>query len=89
MSDLVRTQVLLTSEQQKALARLARERHKSKGALVREAVDQLLERECKKTEREKAWDDLLALSGFINSGVDDLGLNHDKYFAEAVMNPGE
>jgi Arc/MetJ-type ribon-helix-helix transcriptional regulator len=77
----VRTQIQLTEEQAEALRRLAHERRLSMAALIREAVDRLLDGD---DDRER-WRRALSVVGKYRDkeGATDLGVNHDKYLAEA------
>lgn len=78
----MRTIVQLTEDQAVALKRLARQRSTSVAAIVREAVDEVLERDADGPgERVKR---ARALAGSMNSGLGDLAENHDAYLADAL-----
>jgi hypothetical protein len=81
MAKMVRTQISLTSEQAEGLNRLARERGVSMAAVVRHAVDAVLEQE----SRAERWQRALAMIGKYRSkdGATDVAENHDEYLAEA------
>jgi Arc/MetJ-type ribon-helix-helix transcriptional regulator len=78
----VRTQVQLTEKQAEVLRRLAHERRISMAALVREAVDRMIERD---DDREERWRRALSVVGKYRDkeGATDVAVNHDKYLAEA------
>jgi len=79
---MVRTQILLTESQARALRRLSAEQGRSIAALVRDGVDVLLRRRGGGHEdrRRRA----LAAAGRFRSGVRDLGTAHDEHLAEAA-----
>lgn len=81
MARMVRTQISLTAEQADGLNKLARERGVSMAALVRDAVDGVLESE----QRDERWQRALAMVGKYRSKdrATDVAENHDKYLAEA------
>jgi hypothetical protein len=83
---MVRTQVQLTEAQVKRLKKLAQEQSESIAALIRQGVELVL-------AAKTAEDDMLEkrrraklVSGLFNSGLPDLGVNHDYYLAEAISN---
>jgi Arc/MetJ-type ribon-helix-helix transcriptional regulator len=76
----VRTIVQLPEQQAAALERAARQRGISRAAVVREALDQLLNPE--KADEEQALRRALAAAGSIASGLPDLGERHDHYLTE-------
>jgi hypothetical protein len=75
---MVRTQIQLTAEQIEALRRLGAERHQSMAELIRESVDQMLER----SDRAARAQRFLKAAGKFSSGLNDVSVNHDKYLAE-------
>jgi Arc/MetJ-type ribon-helix-helix transcriptional regulator len=75
---MVRTIIQLPEDQAAALARVSRRRGVSKAAVVREALDLLLERERVDGALERA----LRAAGAGASGVPDLAEHHDEYLAE-------
>ena len=78
---MVRTQIQLTEEQSQTLKAIAQERGVSMAELIREGVEKLLDSpEAADLEERKRR--ALAIVG-IAKDVPDLGLNHDKYLAEA------
>lgn len=81
---MVRTQIQLTEEQAASLKRIASEANKSVAALIRECVDSYVRASAAMDEAERDRR-ALALVGLFNSGLGDLGEEHDKYFVEAVM----
>jgi predicted transcriptional regulator len=80
---MVRTIVQLTDIQATRLKRLARERDASVASLVREAVEDLLEREAGPRRAERARE----LAGAFRSGLGDLAENHDVYLDPTVPGP--
>ncbi len=52
---MVRTQIYLTEEEREALRRLAEAHGTSQSALIREAVDRLIEEQHAEQEQEKKW----------------------------------
>jgi len=81
MARMTRTQISLTEEQAAGLGKLARERGVSMAAVVRDAVDAVLERE----QRDERWQRALAMIGKYRSkdGATDVAENHDRYLADA------
>jgi Arc/MetJ-type ribon-helix-helix transcriptional regulator len=78
----IRTQIQLTEHQAETLRRLAHERRVSMAALVREAVDRMIDTD---DDREERWRRALSVVGKYRDkeGATDLGVNHDKYLADA------
>ncbi|MGI8511362.1 MAG: ribbon-helix-helix protein, CopG family [Solirubrobacteraceae bacterium] len=74
---MVRTIIQLPEDQAAALEQAARQRGVSKAAVVREALDVLLNREGRDTAVERA----LGAAGSGASGVRDLAERHDDYLA--------
>jgi hypothetical protein len=81
---MVRTQIQITSEQARALKRLASREGKSVAELIRMSVDAMLQ-----TSGIKDYDELrrkaIAAAGKLN-GPEDLAAQHDEFLAEA-FNP--
>ena len=80
---MVRTQILLTESQARALRRLSAEQGRSIAALVRDGVDALLRRRGAGGHEDRKRR-ALAAAGRFRSGVRDLGTAHDEHLAEAV-----
>ncbi len=77
---MTRVQVLLTEDQDRQLELLARRLRTSKGALVREGVETVLQR-----RRTGIQDSLLALIGQAGRmGRKDLSRTHDAFLAKAA-----
>jgi Arc/MetJ-type ribon-helix-helix transcriptional regulator len=79
---MVRTQVQLTEHQSQMLKAIAASRGLSVADLVRQAVDTLLANQpmiSMEERRRRA----IAAAGKFNSGLPDVGTNHDHYLAEA------
>jgi Ribbon-helix-helix protein, copG family len=79
MLNVVRTQIQLTERQAARLKRIAAERGISMAAVIREAVDAVVEREGAPDPRARA----LSVVGTFGSGVRDLAREHDRYLDEA------
>lgn len=77
---MVRTQIQLTEEQAHRLKRLAAERGVSQATIVREALDQILDRD----DRAARWDRAMEAveRGGFRSGLADVSVEHDAYLAE-------
>jgi predicted DNA-binding protein len=77
---MIRTQIQLTEEQARRLKRLAAERGVSIATVVRESVDQTLERASHEDRRARA---IRALrDADFRSGHADVAERHDDYLAE-------
>jgi predicted DNA-binding protein len=77
---MIRTQIQLTEEQARRLKHLAAERGVSIATIIRESVDQTLERETREDRRTRA---IRALRGSaFRSGQPDVAERHDDYLAE-------
>jgi hypothetical protein len=78
---MVRTQVQLTEREAAALRQLAAADSKSMAALIREAVDLLLQsrRSMSNAERRER---AIKVAGKFRSGRGDLAARHDDYLAE-------
>ena len=77
---MVRTQIQLTEAQAAALRRMAAERGVSMAALIRDAVEQVIE--AQETQRG-SWARALAVVGKYSSGLTDVAEEHDRYLEEA------
>ncbi len=85
---MVRTQIQLTEEQSKSLRRLAEIDNVSLAEVIRRSVDNYIEAR-QDVSREERKRRLLSVVGIGNSGVSDLGVNHDKYLAEIYAEVNE
>ncbi len=83
---MIRTQVQLTEAQVKRLKKLAQEKNESIAALVRQGVDLVLAAKTHEDEMLEKRRRAILVSGRFNSGLPDLGVNHDYYLAEAISN---
>ena len=79
---MVRTQILLTEEQLRALRRLAAERGVSMAVLVREAVDAFVQANATVPSEDRRRRALEAIGRFA-SGRRDVSARHDEHLAEA------
>jgi len=79
---MIRTQIQLTEQQVQNLKSLANARGVSMAELIREGVDSLLKAQqgIDLAERRRR---AIAAAGMFRSDVSDLGVNHDRYLAEA------
>ncbi|MFL5801866.1 MAG: CopG family transcriptional regulator [Roseiflexaceae bacterium] len=79
---MIRTQIQLTEQQVQNLKSLANARGVSMAELIREGVDSLLKAQqgIDLAERRRR---AIAAAGMFQSDVSDLGVNHDRYLAEA------
>lgn len=75
---MVRTQISLTREQYEGLQRLAKARETAMAAVLRDLVDELLEREESASRRQRAD----RLVGAFSSGDGDVSEAHDQYLDE-------
>jgi hypothetical protein len=57
---------------------LGAQRHQSIAELIRESVDEMLERSDRAARAER----FLKVAGKFSSGLHDMSVNHDKYLAE-------
>lgn len=77
---MVRTIIQLREDQAKELKRLAARRDMAVAAVVREAVDGVLEsQQIEQSDRVRR---AMALAGAGHSGLGDLAENHDDYLAD-------
>lgn len=77
---MIRTQISLTPEQMSGLKRLAGERKTSMAALVRDAVDRLLQ---SAPSHEGRLEAAAAVVGAFDSGRTDISERHDDHLADA------
>ena len=82
---MIRTQILLTEEQARALRELAIEEGKSMAELIRLSVDTLL-RSRVVLDSEERKQRALRVIGRYTSGLNDLALDHDRYLEESYAN---
>ncbi|MBO0686338.1 MAG: ribbon-helix-helix protein, CopG family [Candidatus Dormibacteraeota bacterium] len=75
---MVRTQIQLTEEQVRVLHQKASERETSVAQLIREAIDASLAADDETERRRRA----LEVVGRFDSGLDDVGEEHDRYLAD-------
>ncbi len=81
---MIRTQISLTEQQQEALRRLAARRGVSQATVIREALDQVLEREDRRRRLQRA----LKVAGKFRSDIDDgrsVSREHDEIYAEILL----
>jgi len=76
---MIRTQISMTEEQAEALRRLAALRRRSQAALMRDALDSLMEdaERSRRVARARQW------SGAFHSGASRISEDHDLALAEA------
>ena len=79
---MIRTQIQLTEEQARRLKALAAERSTSVAELIRQGVDDLLQRAAG-PDMEEIRRRAIAVAGRFHSGRSDISTNHDEYLAEA------
>jgi hypothetical protein len=79
---MVRTQVQLTEAQANALRALAAKRRKSIAELIRQGVDHILSTAQTEDDMREKRRRAMLVSGQFDSGLPDLGRNHDYYLAE-------
>ena len=80
MPDVERTQISLTEEQARRLRGLARRKHTSMAALIRDAVDRAYP---PPGPADTGWSKALAAIGGFRSGSSDVGTEHDRELGEA------
>lgn len=78
MSEMIRTQIYLSSEQHEQLKKRGAKDKKTMASVIREAVDQYLV-EDQNPLIFPANDPLFDLIGITDSGPEDGSINHDKY----------
>lgn len=79
---MVRTQIQLTENQQKALRQLSEATGRSISDLIRQGVDLCLSSE-KRGNREELVERAIRAAGKFSSGARDTSTQHDRYLAEA------
>jgi hypothetical protein len=84
-SDVVRMQIQFTEDEVAALRREASERHVSISAVVRDAVDQRLDRPRQEPSLEERKARAKAACGLYHSGLGDVAARHDEYFADSIL----
>lgn len=77
---MIRTQITLTEDQHRRLARVARARGVSMAAVIRQAVDEVVPDES--AERQRRWDRALSVIGSHRSGLPDIAEKHDDYLPD-------
>jgi hypothetical protein len=81
---MVRTQIQLTEVQSAMLKKLATRRRQSMADLIRQSIDRFLSTEAKiEDDYQKVRQRAILEPGLFDSGLPDLGRNHDKYLVEA------
>jgi hypothetical protein len=85
---MVRTQIQLTEKQSENLRRLAEIDNVSLAEVIRRSVDNYIEAR-QDVSREERKRRLLSVVGIGDSGVSDLGVNHDKYLTEIYAEVNE
>jgi hypothetical protein len=83
-TKLIRMQVQLTEQQLSLLRHEAAERGTSVAALVREAVDRVLKRPARGASLEERKRRAIAAAGRFHSGLGDVSVRHDDYFADSI-----
>ncbi len=73
-----RVQIQLTPEQVAALTREASASDRSIAAVIRQALDEWMER----SDQAELWERALAVVGTFRSGLGDLAERHDDYLGE-------
>ena len=76
---MIRTQVQVTERQARELKRIADARGVSISAVVRDAVDRIID----ERGRDAAWRRALAAVGSVRGGGGNVAEEHDRYAAEA------
>jgi len=79
---MIRTQIQLTEQQAQALKSLAAERGSSVAELIRQGVDDLLQKTSGISIEERRRRAIAAIGRF-HSGQKDISTRHDDYLAEA------
>ena len=77
---MIRTQIQLTKEQTKLLKRIAAQENKSVAELIRQSVDQMLQKQGQPNQKQLRQKAMQAAGKL--SGPSDLSENHDNYLAE-------
>ena len=82
MASMIRTQVQLTEAQARALKERAAREARSMADLVRESIDAYLLR-TRTVDREEIRRRSIAALGSFDSGLSDIGREHDRYLEES------
>ena len=77
---MIRTQITLTEEQHRRLARVARARGVSMAEVIRQAVDRVVPDEGQ--ERRERWERALAAVGSHRSGLPHVAEEHDAHLPD-------
>jgi len=77
---MIRTQIQLTKEQTRMLKRIAAQENKSVAELIRQSVDQRLQKQGQPDQKQLRQKAMQAAGKL--SGPSDLSENHDNYLAE-------
>jgi metal-responsive CopG/Arc/MetJ family transcriptional regulator len=85
---MVRTQIQLTEDQAKTLKQLAEKEDVSVAELIRRSVDNYIKTHTEMSMAEKKRR-ALSIVGIFNSGLPDLGVNHDDYLEEVYAGESE
>ena len=80
---MVRTQIQLTEQQAESLKAAAARRGVSMAELIRQSIDQMLEKSGELSARELRLK-AAAAAGRFKSGQGDVSVRHDNYLAEAL-----
>lgn len=83
MTPVERTQISLEPDQAARLRRLARERHTSMAALIRDAVERAYPEAA--PTREELWQRAMAAVGSVRGDGMPVGRDHDRYLEEAYL----
>lgn len=78
---MIRTQMQLREDQVRALKRKAAERGVSMAQVIRDAIDQSLDRD----DEDVKWERAFSVVGKFRSGLSDVSERHDDYLAEAYL----
>lgn len=81
---MIRTQIQLTEEQARAVKALAMTRDTSVAELIRQSVDELLQKAVG-TDMVERRRRAIAAAGRFHSGKTDISTNHDEHLAEAYQ----
>ncbi len=85
---MIRTEIELTEEQSKALERLAHKDNVPIAEVIRRSIDDYIATHIELSMEEKKRR-ALSVVGMFDSGLPDLGVNHDKYLEEIYAEVGE
>lgn len=84
MSTVERTQISLDAAQAARLRRLARERHTSMAALIRDAVDRIYPADADDS-LDARWERAMAVIGVYEGDGSNVAEEHDRYLEEAYL----